>query len=154
MLPIGATAPDFELPDPAGRTHRLRDVLAGGPAVVFFYPKDFTPTCTAQACMVRDAFAQLAGRGVAVVAINAEPADKHARFAQKHTLPYPLLSDPGKSVIKAYDAAAIFGLMTSRISYFIGADRVIRDAVKADWSVKPHAAFVRRVIAATDQQNA
>lgn len=147
VLPIGTQAPAFELPDQAGRTHRLRDLLANGPAVVYFYPKDFTPTCTAQACMVRDAFEQLVERGVMVAGINAEPVDKHARFVEKHALPFMLLSDPGKSVIKAYDASVIFGLMTSRISYYIDAAGIVRDAVKADWSVKPHAAFVQRVLA-------
>lgn len=146
MLAIGSTAPDFTLPDSDGGAFRLRDQLARGPLVLYFYPKDGTPTCTAQACMVRDRFEELSKAGITVVGVNADSGERHDRFAAKHSLPFTLLSDPKHEAVKLYGASAIFGWMTRRISYFIDADGRILDRAAADWSVKPHEQFIERVL--------
>jgi peroxiredoxin Q/BCP len=146
MLNIGDKAPEFELPDDEGRTIRLSDLLREGPVVLYFYPADFTPVCTRQACMFRDFSADLVARGIRVLGISPQPAGLHARFRQRHGLPFPLLTDPGKRTVRAYEARGLLGLITRRISYLIGTDGTIWDAVKADFRLGEHEAFVRRVL--------
>lgn len=96
-------APNFALPDQTGTVHRLGD-FGGRWLVVYFYPKDDTPGCTAEACSFRDGYAELAERGIAVVGISKDSVKSHAKFAHKFHLNFPLLSDPEGQVIKAYGA--------------------------------------------------
>ena len=148
MLQKGDKAPDFELSDDGGSKVRLSELLAGGPIVLYFYPADFTPVCTREACLFRDHHAELAARGVRVYGVNSASAETHARFREKHGLPFPLLVDPDKKVIKAYGASGPLGLGVRRISYLIGPDGLIKEAVKADLRLGPHAEFIRRVLEA------
>lgn len=146
MLRIGDNAPAFTLDDQDGRPVALTDLLAQGPVVLYFYPMDFTPVCTKQACMVRDAFDDLRAAGVEVVAINTAGPRSHSRFAETFKLPFRVLSDPGREVAAAYDASGVFGLMTRRVSYLIDADGRIADREHADWRVGPHRSFIDRVL--------
>lgn len=146
MLQPGEKAPDFELPDDAGRIVRLSDLLSEGPVLLYFYPRDFTPVCTREACMFRDVHEDLALRGIRVVGISPQDAAKHARFRERHALPFPLLVDAGKKVARAYDALGFLGLMVQRVSYWIGADGTIRGAVRADLRLDRHQELVRKVI--------
>lgn len=145
MLAIGDTAPDFELNDDAGQTVRLSDLIKGGPLVLYFYPADFTPTCTREACMFRDAHQELAARDVRVVGVNASRRQTHARFRAKLDLPFILLSDPERTAARAYGAAGMFGFIR-RISYLIGGDGKILDAVHADLRLSDHRDFMSRVL--------
>lgn len=150
MLAIGAPAPDFALDDDEGRTVSLADLLKSGPIVLYFYPADFTPVCTAQACMFRDWTHELGAKGVRVVGISPQGAASKRSFKQTHTLGFTLLADPRKEVIRAYGAAFVFGLFTRRVTYLIEPSEhggVIADRVVADLRVGPHRAFVERVIA-------
>jgi peroxiredoxin Q/BCP len=102
MMPAeGAKAPDFSLPDASGKVHALKD-YRGKSLVIYFYPKDDTPGCTAEACDFRDNLARIRKAGAAVVGVSADPVKKHAKFAGKYDLPFPLLSDEEKVVLKAY----------------------------------------------------
>ena len=101
MLEKGMQAPDFSLADKDGTTVSLSD-FAGRKAVVYFYPKDNTPGCTRQACAFAAAYGEFAARGVAVIGISKDSVSSHAKFAEKHGLPFILLSDPDLSAIKAY----------------------------------------------------
>jgi peroxiredoxin Q/BCP len=148
MLQEGDKAPDFELSDDGGKKVRLSDLLAGGPVVLYFYPGDFTPVCTREACFVRDHHAELAARGVRVYGVNSASAESHARFREQHGLPFPLLVDPDKKAIRAYGASGPLGLGVRRISYLIGPDGLIKDAAKADLRLGPHKEFIRRVLEA------
>ncbi|MCA1951347.1 MAG: thioredoxin-dependent thiol peroxidase [Treponema sp.] len=103
MLQIGDKMPTFELPDQEGKLVKSSD-FAGKPLVVYFYPKDDTPGCTKEACSFRDSFKEFTDRGVAVIGISADTAQAHGKFASKYNLPFILLSDPDKSVIKAFGA--------------------------------------------------
>ncbi len=102
-LAPGDAAPPFALPDADGRTVRLAD-FAGRRVVVYFYPAASTPGCTTQACDFRDDLAVFEGAGVAVVGISPDPPEALARFGDEQRLPFPLLSDPERSVLTAYGA--------------------------------------------------
>lgn len=146
MLEIGDAAPDFTLNDPQGHAVSLSELLGDGPVVLYFYPMDFTPTCTKQACMVRDVHADLREAGVQVVGVNTSAEKTHGKFASSFKLPFTLLSDPGRKVARQYGAVAMLGLMTQRVSYFIETDGNIADREKANFSVKPHRRFIERVL--------
>src|ERR671937_1944622 len=90
MIEEGQAAPDFELRDDAGRTVRLSD-FRGSPVVLYFYPKDDTPGCTAQACGIRDVYDQFAERGAVVLGVSADDEESHRAFREKYTLPFTLL---------------------------------------------------------------
>ena len=102
MIEIGMTAPDFTLSDGAGREVSLSD-FRGKRVVLYFYPRDNTPGCTRQACAFRGAYAGFREKGVEVVGISRDSAASHAKFAEKYSLPFTILSDPDMKVINAYD---------------------------------------------------
>src|ERR1700760_5008647 len=104
-IQVGDKAPDFTLPRQDGTTVSLRDLLGqgGGRAVVlYFYPKDDTPGCTAEACSFRDAYEDFKDAGAEVVGISSDSSDSHQAFASKHRLPFTLLSDADGAVRKLY----------------------------------------------------
>ncbi|MDE3208495.1 MAG: peroxiredoxin, partial [Pseudomonadota bacterium] len=98
---VGDLAPDFSLNDSEGKTHHLSDFL-GRWVVLYFYPKDDTPICTAEACSFRDNMAQLAAKGVSVIGISLDSLESHARFAARYGLPFLLLSDNKAKVARLY----------------------------------------------------
>lgn len=97
----GSKAPAFSGETQDGTTVSLKEFL-GKPVVLFFYPKDDTPGCTTEACSFRDEYAALKGAGAAVLGISPDSAKSHAKFAEKHALPYPLVADPEKKIVQAY----------------------------------------------------
>ena len=98
----GRKAPPFELPDGGGKTVSLKELLAGGNLVLYFYPKDMTPGCTTEACDFRDTTARLKALGAQVVGVSADSPDSHRKFIDKHALNFPLLSDAGNRVTRLY----------------------------------------------------
>lgn len=121
---IGEVAPDFTLPSTEG-TIRLSDRLKQRAVLLVFYPGDDTPVCTRQLCDYRDHLEIFAGLGVDVLAINPQPLDSHERFAKKHALPFPLISDEDRTVCEAYGASGLLG-MTKRALVLIGSDGLVR----------------------------
>lgn len=103
MLKQGAKAPDFTLPDQDGKMHSLKD-QKGKWTLIYFYPKDDTPGCTVEACTIRDNYGAYKKAGITVWGVSADPVKKHAKFVEKYNLPFTLLSDEDKSMIKSYDA--------------------------------------------------
>lgn len=101
-LKVGGKAPDFELPDQNGKFHKLSDFL-GMKILVYFYPKDATPGCTTEACQIRDNFPNFGKVNAVVLGISTDTIESHKKFAQKHKLPFTLLSDVNKEVVKTYD---------------------------------------------------
>jgi peroxiredoxin Q/BCP len=146
MLEKGARAPDFELSDQDDRRHTLKSLLADGPLILYFYPADFTPGCTKEACSFRDLHQELMKAKLRVVGVSPQDVDSHRRFADKHHLNFPLLADPDKTVIKAYDLDGPLGFGVRRGTYLIGPDGRIQDAVLADLRIGEHEAFVRAAI--------
>ena len=103
MLSAGDRAPDFELQNQHDETVSLADV-DGEYAVVYFYPRADTPGCTTEAKSFRDQFAEFTDRGITVFGISDDPIEDLAAFAEKHDLPFDLLSDPDGEVGRAYDS--------------------------------------------------
>ena len=101
MLEIGTKAPEFTLSDKDGNTVRLSDFL-GKKVVLYFYPKDNTPGCTRQACAFAGAYEDFKSKDVVVIGISKDSVASHLKFAQKHDLPFILLSDPELQAIQAY----------------------------------------------------
>ncbi|MBN1476813.1 peroxiredoxin [Candidatus Sumerlaeota bacterium] len=145
-MQVGDTAPDFELTDLDGQTRRLTDLLAEGPVIVYFYPADFTGVCTRQACMFRDRSEDLNARGVQVVGVSPQDMESHGRFQREHGLPFPLVADTDKSLVRAYGVNGPMGIGVRRVSFLVGQDGVIQSVVRADLSVGPHQALVDRLL--------
>jgi peroxiredoxin Q/BCP len=101
MLTIGDTAPDFTLPDQDGTNHTLSS-YRGHWVLIYFYPKDDTPGCTKESCMLRDATPRFEGVHADIFGISADSVASHKRFADEYQLPFPLLADTDKAVINAY----------------------------------------------------
>lgn len=153
MLAPGERAPDFTLPDQDGRPVTLAQLLEDGPLVLYFYPADFTPGCTKEACTIRDMHDEIAEAGMRVVGIAPQDAASHARFRDKHELPFTLLSDPDKTAIRAYDVDGPLGVGVRRATFLVGADGHINNAVQADLRIGRHEAFIREAIAAAPGSN-
>lgn len=115
MLPVNAKAPDFIL-----KNQNVEDVslqsFRGKYVVLYFYPKDDTPGCTTEACGMRDSYENLKHSAV-VLGISSDSVQSHKKFAEKYDLPFILLSDPDKKVVKLYEATG--GPFTKRITYLI-----------------------------------
>jgi len=132
VLKPGMAAPEFTLPDQDGRSQRLGDLLAEGPLILYFYPADFTPGCTKEACGFRDLWKELQRAGVVVLGVSADAADAHTKFATKYKLPFALLSDPNRKVMEAWGAYGdkmMYGKKTKgviRSTVWIGPDGVVR----------------------------
>ncbi len=144
---IGDTAPDFELQDQDGQTVTLDALLAQGPLVLYFYPFDFSPVCTAQACAMRDRFDGAAVKGIQIVGVSAQSVSSHKRFAAAHNIPFPLLSDPRKTMIRAYGADGILGFGTRRITFLINTDKVVQNRAVADLTLGAHTDLLEKVVA-------
>jgi peroxiredoxin Q/BCP len=146
MIKTDERAPEFTLPDETGKDRSLTELLSPGAIVLYFYPADFTPGCTRQACVLRDLHAEIERAGLRVVGISPQSPQTHAKFKAKYQLPFVLLSDEHKTVIKMYGVNGPLGLGVRRASYLIDGGRRIRDAVLADFRIGRHADFVRKAI--------
>ena len=146
MLKTGERAPEFTLPDDTGKDRSLTDFLNAGATVLYFYPSDFTPGCTRQACALRDMQSELKNASLRVVGISPQSPQTHAKFRSKYELPFALLSDQHKAVIKMYGVNGPLGFGVRRATYLIDGSRRIRDAVLADFGIGRHVDFVRKAI--------
>jgi len=147
MLKTGDSAPDFALPDQDGQTVRLSKLLSTGPVLLYFYPADFTPGCTKEACSIRDMHEDIADVGIRVIGISPQDENSHTRFRKKHNLPFTLLADKDKSVVKAYGVDGPLGIGVRRATFLIDTSGQIADVVVADILVGKHGDFIRQAIA-------
>lgn len=147
MLKVGSKAPEFTLQNDQGGETSLTELLAEGPLVLYFYPADFTPGCTTEACAIRDIHDDLAAVGLTVAGISPQGVDSHARFRETLGLPFVLLSDPDKIAIKSYDVDGLFGIGVRRATFLVDEDQTIKDSVLADIFVSEHEEFIRKAIA-------
>ena len=121
-MKIGDQAPDFSLPTGNGDTFHLAD-QRGKAVVLYFYPKDDTPGCTAEACAFRDQYEDFQDLGAVVVGVSSDSEASHQKFAQKHRLPFPLLADSGGQLRKKYEVPrALLGLLPGRVTFVIDAE--------------------------------
>ena len=116
MLDEKTMAPDFELPDQEGKAHKLSD-YRGSWILLYFYPKDNTPGCTKEACMIRDYFPSFDKLNAKVFGVSTDSVESHKKFAEKFELKFPLLADTKGEAVRLYEAKGI--LLTKRISYLI-----------------------------------
>ena len=121
MVEEGKPAPDFELQSDSGATVRLSD-LRGKPVVLYFYPKDDTPGCTAQACGIRDAWSEFQSAGAEVFGISADTQASHERFKSKYSLPFTLLADPERLLAEPYGVGREGKRSYERSTFVIDAD--------------------------------
>jgi peroxiredoxin Q/BCP len=124
-LEVGTAAPLFSAPDQDGRLVSLAS-LRGKNVILVFYPADDTAVCTQQLCEFRDSWASVSAKNAVVFGVNPAKPARHARFRDKHRLPFPLLSDEGQKIARAYRSA--FSFAPRRTVYLIGPDGVIRYA--------------------------
>ena len=147
MLKAGRKAPEFKLENDKGHEVSLSEMLKNGPLILYFYPADFTPGCTAEACSIRDIHSDIQSVGLQVAGVSPQDADSHARFRDKHDLPFELLCDPDKVAAKLYDVDGPFGVGVRRTTFLIGQDGTIHDAVQADLRIGRHEEFIKNAIA-------
>ena len=124
-LVAGDRAPLIALRDGDGQERRS-DQLNGDSLVLFFYPKDDTPGCTAEACAFRDSFADLKALGAQVWGVSGDDAASHQRFAARHSLPFPLLVDRGNALRQAFGVPAVLGLLPGRVTFVIDGEGTVR----------------------------
>ena len=103
MLATGSKAPDFSAPDENGNIVKLSD-FAGKTLVLYFYPKDSTPGCTAEACNLRDNYERFLAKGWSILGVSKDSQASHQKFIAKYELPFHLLSDKDCTILKAYEA--------------------------------------------------
>ena len=146
MLQKGDKAPYFEGPDQDGNIIRLSD-FTGRRLVLYFYPKDSTPGCTAEACDLRDNYEHFLSQGYAVVGVSKDSAASHQKFIAKYGLPFPLISDPETAILQAYEAwgekknYGKVSMGTLRKTYVIDENGIITDIIsKVD--TKNHSAQI------------
>ena len=139
MIEEGTNAPEFELTSDAGETVTLAG-LRGTPVVLYFYPKDDTPGCTAQACGIRDAWKDFQDAGAVVLGVSPDGEVSHAKFKEKYGLPFPLLADTDHAVSEAYGVwgeKSMYGktyMGVNRTTFVIGADGTVEKVFE---KVKP-----------------
>ncbi len=133
----GSPAPDFTLQDQNGTSITLSS-LRGQWAIVYFYPKDDTPGCTAESCSFRDSFEAFTDVGARVVGISSDSVDSHRAFAEKYNLPFMLLSDTGGAVRKQWGVGRTLGLIPGRVTYVIDPEGVVRKRFSSQFSPKKH----------------
>ncbi len=146
MLEKGTKAPNFEGKDENGNTVKLSD-FAGKKLVLYFYPKDSTPGCTAEACDLRDNYERFLAMGYQVLGVSRDSAASHRRFIEKYSLPFHLIADTDLSILKAYEAwgeKKMYGKTTEgtlRTTYVIDEKGIIIDAI-AKVDTKNHTAQI------------
>jgi peroxiredoxin Q/BCP len=136
-LTVGDQAPDFELLDQDENRVKLSERLARGPIVLYFYPKDDSPGCTAEACGFRDQYQAFTDAGVDVIGVSDDSPESHRQFAARHRLPFTLVSDPGGILRQRYGVDS-FGLLRGRVTFVIDAAGVIRQRFSSRTNMLAH----------------
>ncbi len=146
MLNTGDKAPEFALNNQEGIETSLSGLLQNGPLILYFYPADFTPGCTKEACAIRDIHTDIQSVGLQIVGISPQSENSHSRFREEHNLPFALLSDPEKVAIKIFDVDGPFGVGVRRATFLISQDGSIKDAMMADVRIGRHKEFIEKAV--------
>ena len=136
----GDVAPNFSLPAQDGRVVSLTDFLGKKNVVLYFYPKDFTIGCTAEARNFSENYEELMELNAEVVGVSSDTAESHSDFAEECHVKYPLLSDRGGRVREIYGIKSSFGLIPGRVTFVIGSDGIVRHVFSSQISPKRHVA--------------
>ena len=146
MLRIGDIAPDFELKDQFGKRTSLEQMTDNGDLILYFYPADFSPVCTAEACAFRDSYEGVSKVGAQVVGVSPQSVGSHHRFSNSFSIPFPLLADERKKVIRAYGVDGPLGFGVRRVTFLIDGSKVIRNRVVSDLFVGTHTDLLKKTL--------
>ncbi len=138
-MKVGDVVDDFEAPDQQGRQRRLSELLAEGPLVLYFYPKAFTPGCTRESCHFRDMAAELRAAGGHAVGISADAVERQAEFDARHSLGFPLLSDPDRRLARMFGVKRPGPLFNKRATFVIDTDRRVLATISSEMNMNVHA---------------
>jgi peroxiredoxin Q/BCP len=137
MLDPDIEAPDFQATLDDGMPFRL-SAYRGKNVVLYFYPRAFSGGCTAQACAFRDNYDALSHYDALIFGVSPDPADRQTAFRDRHELPFPMIPDPDKRILRLYDTLAFGGFVRLRVTYVIDRQGVIRAAIKHDLRIGQH----------------
>lgn len=137
-LQIGDRIPDFTLTSATGETVNISDFIGKKPLVIYFYPKDDTPGCTAESCAFRDSYQVFQDMGAEVIGISGDSVESHQKFAQKYNLPFILLSDTQNSVRKQFGVPATLFVLPGRVTYVTDKEGIVRHIFNSMMDFKAH----------------
>ncbi|HZP54126.1 peroxiredoxin [Actinocrinis sp.] len=137
-IQVGEKAPDFTLTSQSGDQVRLYDRLGQRAIVLYFYPRDDTRGCTAEACAFRDSHEVFAEAGAEVIGVSSDSVGRHAAFAGRHALPFTLLSDEKGKVRKEYGVPTTLGLLPGRVTYVIDREGTVRHVFNSMTAIDRH----------------
>jgi peroxiredoxin Q/BCP len=150
----GSKIPSFTLPDQNGKTINIEDYIGKKNLVIYFYPKNDTPGCTAEACSFRDQFEDLRDAGAEIIGISSDSIQSHKQFAEKHRLPFILLSDAGKKVRKAFGVPADFlGLLPGRVTYIVDKKGIVLHVFNSQFNARQHVDEALKILKQADQSS-
>jgi len=135
---VGDLAPDFTLPDQLGERVRLGELVGKKSVVLYFYPKDATPGCTAEARAFRDAYDTFTAADTEVLGVSSDSIKSHKRFAARHQLPFRLLSDRDGAVRALYGVERTLGILPGRVTYVIDRDGVVQHMYSSQLAATRH----------------
>jgi peroxiredoxin Q/BCP len=135
---IGSVAPDFTLLSQSGEKVRLKDFIGKKNIVLYFYPKDYTAGCTAEACAFRDSYEVFKQEGAEVIGISSDTKESHSGFASDYKLPFILLSDNEGKVRELYGVPKTLALLPGRVTYIIDRNGIIRHIFSSQLKPKKH----------------
>lgn len=146
-ISTGDKCPTFELNDQEGKLRKREEFLTKKALVLYFYPKDDTPGCTAQACSFRDAYEELLEVGAEVIGVSGDTLEQHKKFAKKHNLPFTLLADTNNKLRKQMGVPTnLFGLIPGRVTYVIDNKGIVKGLFNSQLDVKGHVKKAREII--------
>ncbi|WP_017293650.1 peroxiredoxin [Geminocystis herdmanii] len=137
-LQVGDRTPDFTLPSATGENVSIKDFLGKKAVVVYFYPKDDTPGCTAESCAFRDSYEVFKEAGAEIIGISSDSVESHQQFASKYKLPFILLSDRGDKVRKLFDVPSTLFIIPGRVTYVIDKEGIVRHIFNSMLDFKAH----------------
>jgi len=135
---MGQAAPDFTAPRTGSGEFRLSDLKGKSAVVLFFYPKDETPGCTAEACAFRDSYEIFVDAGAEVVGVSGDSVESHERFADNHELPFVLISDKGGAIRRLYGVKATLGIWPRRVTFVIDKEGIVRHVFSSQTDAVRH----------------
>lgn len=154
-LRLGDPAPDFSLLNQEGQPVQLADYRGQRHVVLYFYPKDETPGCTAEACGFRDQYEVFQEAGAEVIGVSADSVASHLAFARNRRLPFQLLSDPDQATARAYGvSSSLLGLLPGRETFVIDQQGIIRHRFASQFRIQSHIDDALRILRTLDQPDA
>jgi peroxiredoxin Q/BCP len=135
---VGDAAPDFTLPNQSGELFSLSSLLGKKSIVLYFYPKDFSRGCTAEACAFRDSYEAFKQAGAEVVGVSSQSVESHDKFASLYKLPFILLSDEDQRVRKLYGVPTTLGVLPGRVTYVIDKKGTVRYIFNSQFNPTKH----------------